>query len=99
LITLLIQCKKLKHYRLIQLSKQNVESAGMTRSIACDLPCHGIDIDLGEVYVAYRNIAVSRRCTEVDNMDRSTVRMKKASGFKKLMSGFKGSSQHNVAAA
>jgi hypothetical protein len=75
-----MQCKKLKHYRLIQLSKQNVESAGMTRSIACDLPRHGID--LGEVYVAYRSIAVSRRSTQVDNMDRSTVRMKKASGFK-----------------
>jgi HD-GYP domain-containing protein (c-di-GMP phosphodiesterase class II) len=90
---------KLKNYRLIQLSKQDDDSAGMTRSIVRDLPPKGMDIDLAEVDSAYKKIAESRRSGAATKVAKSMAMTKKPSGLKRLISGFKRSSKGDATAA
>jgi HD-GYP domain-containing protein (c-di-GMP phosphodiesterase class II) len=87
---------KLKHYRLIQLAKQDDDSAGMTRSIVRDLPPNGMDIDLVEVGSAYKKIAESRSGAAATNVAKSMAITKKISGLKWLISRFKISSKDDT---
>ena len=89
---------KLKHYRLIQLSKQDVGEAGITRSIRRDLPAQGIDIDLAEIDSAYKKIAQARRRITTANEAKPKAATNKTKVLGRLMSGFKRVPKNDVAA-
>ena len=89
---------KLKHYRLIQLSKQDVGEAGITRSIRRDLPAQGIDIDLAEIDSAYKKIAQARRRITTANEAKPKAATNKTKVLGRLMSGFKRAPKNDVAA-